>query len=209
MSGGEGVFRLLLLGLLAAFVAHRGYHSRTRARAESDTLTRRIPDRPRRIAAVFTGLALLASAVYVVNPSLLSRTALLLPAWLRWAGVTWAVAGFVLLQWAHAALAQNWSDVPRLLQGQTLTRTGPYRWARHPIYSAFLIILSAPLLITANWLVGVTWIVGTAVEVAGRVRYEDALLAESFGDDYRDYARHTGRLLPRLRRETAAYRAGD
>jgi protein-S-isoprenylcysteine O-methyltransferase Ste14 len=61
-----------------------------------------------------------------------------------------------------------------------------------------LLILSAPLLISSNWLIGLLWIAPTALEVASRIRYEEALLAEQFGDDYLEYMTHTGRLLPRL-----------
>jgi protein-S-isoprenylcysteine O-methyltransferase Ste14 len=192
------IYRLLLFMILAVCVAHRGYYTKKYGRPESDTMRSREKDATGKLADVLNLLALLTTAVYLVAPGWLAWAALPFPAWLRWAGVGVALIGFALLQWAHTALNRNWSDMPRLLRGQTLVTNGPYSRVRHPIYTAFLLILSAPLLISSNWLIGLLWIAPTALEVASRIRYEEALLAEQFGDDYLEYMTHTGRLLPRL-----------
>lgn len=192
------MFRILLMALLVFFVAHRGYYTKKYGRPESDIVTARGRSTTQSVANGLSLLALLATAVYLFAPQLLAWASLPFPLWLRWAGVGLAVVGFALLQWAHSALSRNWSDHPRLLAGQQLVTGGPYRWIRHPIYTAFLIILSAPLFLSANLLVGVAWIASTALEVVSRVGYEEALLAEQFGESYQAYASQTGRLLPRL-----------
>ena len=109
-----------------------------------------------------------------------------------------ALAGFVLLQWSQQTLGKNWSDDPRLVEGQQLIVSGPYRWIRHPIYAAFLLILGSLVLISANWLIGGLWIATTGLGVAGRMRTEEALMLSQFGEPYRAYMRRTGRLIPRL-----------
>jgi protein-S-isoprenylcysteine O-methyltransferase Ste14 len=195
---GDLAYRITLLLILGAFVAHRGYYTRKYSRPEADAVRSREKSTAQTVAGGLSALALLATAIYLIAPALVDWAALPFPGWLRWLGVGVALSGFALLQWAHHALSRNWSDRPRLLSGQALVTTGPYRWVRHPIYTAFLIILSAPLLLTANWLVGLLWIGSTALEVVSRVRYEEALLADAFGDDYNRYAAHTGRLLPRI-----------
>jgi protein-S-isoprenylcysteine O-methyltransferase Ste14 len=192
----ELIFRLLLLVLLVIFVAHRGYYTKKYRRSEAEILRVRENSTGQRAIALLNLVALLATAVYLIAPQWVAFAALPFATWLRWAGVGLAVGGFGLLQWAHTALGRNWSDTPRMLEGQSLVTGGPYRWVRHPIYTAFLLILSAPLLLSANWLVGLPWIAATALEVAGRVRFEEALMAERFGDDFRAYSAHTGRLLP-------------
>lgn len=194
-------FRLTLLVLLIAFVAHRGYYTKKYGRPENETLRSRENGTTQAAANALNLLALLTTAVYLIAPRWLEWAALPFPAWLRWAGAALALAGFALLQWAHVALSRNWSDQPRLLQGQMLVTDGPYRWIRHPIYTAFLLILSAPLFLSANWLVGSLWIAATALEISGRVRYEEKLLADTFGGDYQAYAARTGRLLPRFGRQ--------
>jgi protein-S-isoprenylcysteine O-methyltransferase Ste14 len=120
------------------------------------------------------------------------------PAWLRWTGVGIAVVGFILLQWAQNTLGKNWSDTPRLMKDQALITDGPYRWIRHPIYTAFLLILGATFFISANWMIGLSWFGMSAVEIISRIGFEESLMLESFGDQYRDYMHRTGRFLPKI-----------
>ena len=196
----ELVFRILLLGLFVAFIGHRGYYTKKFGQPDAATLKAREQSWAEQAANLLSVPALLATAAYIFFPAWMAWSAWPLPLWLRWSGVGIAAAGFTLLQWAHQALSKNWSDKPRLLQDQALITSGPYRWVRHPIYTPFLLILSAPFFLSANWFIGGLWIGLTAVEVFSRVRFEEALLAEHFGDQYRAYINSTGRLLPRLPR---------
>ena len=92
----------------------------------------------------------------------------------------------------------NWSDAPNLLEGQEMVASGPYRWIRHPIYAAFLLILGSLLLISANWFVGAMWIGMTSLDVASRMNAEEAMMLGQFGERYQAYMRRTGRLFPRI-----------
>ncbi len=193
-------FRVLLVILLVAFVAHRGYyHKKCRPLANGAAATEQgklIPTS----TTVIGVLGLLATIAYVVNPRLVAWSALPVPEWLRWMGVPLALVGFILLHWAQRALGRNWSDSPRLLKAQTLVMAGPYRAIRHPIYTAFLLILAAPFLLSANWFIGSMWLAMTSLEVFSRIRVEEALMISHFGEEYRRYKAVTGRLLPRLSR---------
>jgi protein-S-isoprenylcysteine O-methyltransferase Ste14 len=62
----------------------------------------------------------------------------------------------------------------------------------------FLLILGSTLLISANWLIGIAWLGMTALEVASRIGFEEQLMLEYFGQQYRDYMKRTGTLLPRI-----------
>ena len=73
--------------------------------------------------------------------------------------------------------------------GHQLVTTGPCRWLRHPIYSAFLLILSAPLLLSANWLVGGLWLGMTCLDVAARIHTQEALLLQRYSELYRAHCR--------------------
>jgi protein-S-isoprenylcysteine O-methyltransferase Ste14 len=151
-----------------------------------------------KIASLIFLLALASSLIYIIYPPFIDWAALPLPDWARWLGVAVAVGGFSLLEWSHRALGQNWSDQPRVTQGQQLVQNGPYRWVRHPIYTAFLLILGSTLLIASNGLVGGLWILAVSLDISPRMRYEETVLLAKFGEGYRSYMQRTGRLLPRL-----------
>ncbi len=192
------IFRAILALLIIGFVAHRGIYTRKVQHAPEAVLDQPGLGRASRLAGLLALPALAATVVYVLAPTWLSWSALPLPIWIRWLGVGVALGGFALLQWAQQSLGMNWSDAPRVVAGQSLVASGPYRWIRHPIYAAFLLILGSPLLISASWLVGALWIGMTGLDVAARISTEEALMLGRFGEQFRDYRLKTGRLLPRL-----------
>jgi protein-S-isoprenylcysteine O-methyltransferase Ste14 len=181
---------------------HRGYYHRKSDPAEAETLRRREEGLASRVAGLLSLLGLIAAAVYIFYPAWMAWAALPLPAWLRWTGIGIALAGFALLQWAQTTLGKNWSSTPRLLKNQALVTSGPYRLMRHPIYTAFLLIMSATLFLSANWFVGLAWIGMVTLDGISRIRIEEAMMMEAFGDEYRAYMRRTGRFLPRLSRSS-------
>lgn len=194
----ELIFRLITLLLIVGFVAHRGYYTRKLGDAAEEALAQREKTGIFRAVNVLFTFAFISTLVFLVIPQWAAWASLPLPIWLRWAGVGLALLGFGLLQWAQNTLGRNWSDTPRLIDGQVLITDGPYRWARHPIYSAFLLILGSTLFITASWFVGSMWIGATLLEVTWRTGIEEGMMVERFGDQYRAYMGETGRFAPRL-----------
>ena len=193
----EAVFRIILPGLIIAFVTHRGYYIRKHGK-EENTLKKRAEGWVSKLAGILGLAGFVAILAYVIQPDWLSWATLSLPLWLRWTGVGIALLGFALLQWAQNTLGKSWSDTPRMIREQPLVTSGPYQFIRHPIYAAFILILGSTLLVSANWFIGLTWIGMTALEIASRIGFEEALMLEYFGEQYREYMKRTGRLLPRL-----------
>lgn len=193
----ETVFRVILPVVLIAFALHRGYYVRKHG-PEENTLKKRSEDWTSKLAGLLGIAGFAAVLAYVIQPGWLSWAALSMPVWLRWAGVGGALSGFALLQWAQNTLGKSWSDTPRMIAGQALVSSGPYRYIRHPIYAAFLLILGSLFFISANWLIGLTWIGMTLLEIAARMAFEEALMVEYFGEQYREYMQKTGRVLPRF-----------
>jgi protein-S-isoprenylcysteine O-methyltransferase Ste14 len=193
----ETIFRIILPALIISFAVHRGYYVRKQGE-EQNTLKKREAGLASKIAGLLGMLGFVAILLYTINPGWLAWSSMPLPLWMRWAGVGMALLGFALLQWAQNTLGKNWSDTPRMIKEQSLITSGPYQYIRHPIYTAFLLILGSTFLISANWLVGLVWIGMTVLEVASRIGFEENLMLEYFGDQYREYMKRTGRLLPKL-----------
>jgi protein-S-isoprenylcysteine O-methyltransferase Ste14 len=194
----QTIFRIILPALIIAFAAHRGYYVRKHGE-EQNMLQKREEGLVSKIASLLGLIGFVAVAAFVINPAWLSWASLSLPVWQRWIGVGIALLGFAFLQWSQNTLGKNWSDTPRMLKEQSLVTSGPYRFIRHPIYTAFLLILGSTLLISANWLIGFAWIGMTVLEVVSRIGFEENLMLEYFGEQYREYMERTGRLLPRIK----------
>ncbi|HSL31636.1 MAG TPA: isoprenylcysteine carboxylmethyltransferase family protein [Anaerolineales bacterium] len=193
----EAILRILLPLLLVTFAMHRGYYVRKHG-PEQDTLKKREEGWTSRIAGILGLLGFIAVLIYAIHPGWLAWASLPVPLWLRWTGIGVAFLGFGLLQWAQNTLGRNWSDTPRMIKEQALVISGPYQFIRHPIYTAFLLILSSLLLVSSNWLIGLAWISMAVIEIASRIGFEEQLMLENFGDRYRAYMERTGRLLPRI-----------
>jgi protein-S-isoprenylcysteine O-methyltransferase Ste14 len=194
----ETVFRIIIPALIAAFVAHRGYYTRKYGVSDKDTLKKREDGLAAAIGGLLALAGLIAMVLYATAPELTNWASLRFPLWLRWAGVGLALSGFALLQWAQNTLGKNWSDAPRMMKGQSFITNGPYRFIRHPIYTAFILILGSTLFISSNWLIGFAWLGMPVLETASRIGFEESLMIEYFDDRYREYIRRTGSLFPRL-----------
>jgi protein-S-isoprenylcysteine O-methyltransferase Ste14 len=196
----ETVFRVIVPGLLIAFAVHRGYYVKTHSKPEEETLKKREEGLLSRMAGLLGVIGWLSVVAYAIHPGWITFANLPFPIVLRWLGVGMAILGFALLQWAQITLGKSWSDTPRMMKEQALVTRGPYRVIRHPIYTAFLAILGSLLFISSNWLIGLCWIGMTSLEILSRIQYEETIMSEYFGEQYRDYMKKTGRLLPRLNR---------
>jgi protein-S-isoprenylcysteine O-methyltransferase Ste14 len=193
----ETIFRIILPLLIVAFITHRGYYTKKAARPENDTLKKREEGFVTKLAGILSLIGFVAMIAYVINPQWLAWASLPFPLWLRWLGVGIALTGFALLQWAQVTLGRSWSDTPRMMKEQALITSGPYQFVRHPIYTAFILILGSTLFISSNWLIGLTWAGMTVLDIASRIGFEESLMLEYFGEQYQEYMKNTGRLLPK------------
>jgi protein-S-isoprenylcysteine O-methyltransferase Ste14 len=75
---------------------------------------------------------------------------------------------------------------------------GVYRYVRHPMYTSFFLLALAQLLLIPNWLAGGAGLIAVLVLYLFRVRREESMMAEQFGDAYRAYCEKTARIIPWL-----------
>jgi len=139
----------------------------------------------------------LACLAFLIQPRWVDFAHLDAPAWVRLIGVPVAMAGIALFGWMfrHLGLNVTSTSIPR--DNARLVTSGPYRWVRHPMYSAALILVAAAALLTANLVVAIGGILMFAL-LAARSRLEEQRLIGKFGDAYRAYQHSTGRFLPRF-----------
>ncbi len=99
---------------------------------------------------------------------------------------------------AHADLGRNWSPSLEVTQEQKLVTEGIYHTLRHPIYSAMFLLTIAQALLLQNWLAGLAGFVSYIPIFLTRIPREEQMMLDQFGEQYREYQKHTGRILPRL-----------
>jgi protein-S-isoprenylcysteine O-methyltransferase Ste14 len=105
------------------------------------------------------------------------------------------IASGILGVWARRMLGRNWSGAITVAEDHELIRTGPYRFVRHPIYSAMLGMFVGTAIVSGEWhaLIGVVLL---AIAYARKIRLEEASLRAVFGGAYEEYSRTTRALLP-------------
>jgi len=113
-----------------------------------------------------------------------------------WLGMLLAFGSLVMFRLTHKALGHFWSVSLDVRERHILVTNGIYRYVRHPMYTAFWLWAIAQALLLPNWVAGFAAIIGFGVLFFGRVRREEQLMLESFGDDYRKYMARTYRLVP-------------
>lgn len=137
---------------------------------------------------------------YILFPEALAWGALPFLPWLRLAGAFLGILALSWFVWIHQTLGNNLSVRLRIKDSQYLVTDGPYRWVRHPMYTAFYVLHVAAFLLTANWFIGVTWMAGLTAIILLRVKREEEMLLLRFGDKYVTYMKQTGRFVPHINR---------
>ncbi|NHJ84423.1 MAG: isoprenylcysteine carboxylmethyltransferase family protein [Asgard group archaeon] len=117
------------------------------------------------------------------------------PLALRFVGLGLGIGSLIFFYIVHFYLGRNFSYTLRLRDNHTLVTSGPYRFIRHPMYSAFILFHTSFFLITQNWFFGIVWIGGLIIILLLRVNKEEEMLIEVFGDKYSDYKKRTGSLF--------------
>ena len=114
------------------------------------------------------------------------------------AGVSCFSVGLWLFYRSHADLGANWSVTLQVREQHRLVMQGVYRRVRHPMYAALFLYSIGQAFVIPNWVAGPSYLLAFGALFALRVRVEERLMLEQFGDDYADYTARTKRLIPGL-----------
>ncbi|HZS07664.1 MAG TPA: isoprenylcysteine carboxylmethyltransferase family protein [Blastocatellia bacterium] len=112
-------------------------------------------------------------------------------------GLAVQVGSALLAVWARRHLGRNWSGAITAKVDHQLIRTGPYRFVRHPIYSAMLGMFLGTAVVSGE-LHGLLALVIIAVAYWRKIRIEEQHLRNVFGAEYDDYRKRSWALIPGL-----------
>jgi protein-S-isoprenylcysteine O-methyltransferase Ste14 len=193
----ENFFRLIFAFLVIAVLGTRLYGHlkagtfRGQRRSYDEGLLTRIM----RPLPILIGIG---TVLYIAAPHLMAWSSVNLPLWLRFASLPLGLLVIAGMAWVHSSLSKNFSGKLEIRSDHTLVTKGPYRWVRHPMYTAVIALFLVVFLLTANWFIGIGGLLIVGAVIVARTPKEEAMLIETFGDSYREYMKRTPRYLPRV-----------
>lgn len=108
--------------------------------------------------------------------------------WALYVSTVFVIIGIVVRMWASGFILKN----------EQLATNGPYALVRHPLYTGNIIVVYAFAGGSGVWW---TFVVATAFLLfyyPTAIEYEDRKLHGIFGDTWKDFAKNTPALVPRL-----------
>jgi len=136
-----------------------------------------------RIVAFFVRRRVTLGFVVALAALLMAR-----PTWVTWtAGLVIACAGEMLRIWAAGHLDK----------GREVTRSGPYRWTRHPLYVGSSIIALGVVIASRSLVVALIGAAYVGITIPMAIRAEEAFLRRTFGATYDLYQRREAPPMPR------------
>ena len=115
----------------------------------------------------------------------------------REAGIAICYLGLGLAIWSRRTLGDNWSSTVNLKQGHELVERGPYRFVRHPIYSAIL-LMSLGTAVAFDRLSCFIGLVPLFLGFWIKLLQEEALMTRQFPEEYPRYKARVRALVPFL-----------
>lgn len=102
------------------------------------------------------------------------------PTWASWrVGLVVAIAGEAIRVWAAGHLEKS----------REVTRSGPYRWTRHPLYLGSSVIALGIVIASRSLALGIVAAVYLTATITAAIRTEEAFLRGAFGGAYDQYRR--------------------
>jgi protein-S-isoprenylcysteine O-methyltransferase Ste14 len=194
----ENIFRILAGVIL---ITGMGISTYFRLKADKETgekISRKVDGSVMMNFIKIGGLILwLSPFVYLINPAWMAWSSIGLPEWVRWLGVGLGLIGVFGVYWLFSSIGSGISPTSATREKHVLSTKGPYKYIRHPLYTFGSSLFISFGMMADNWfiaLLGILAFIGMAV----RTPKEEANLIEKFGDEYREYMKHTGRFLPKL-----------
>jgi len=118
--------------------------------------------------------------------------------WLNYAGIVIILVGLTIRWLAILTLRRFFTIDVAIAREHEIIQKGLYAHIRHPSYTGSLLSFFGLGLAFANWL---STLIITAPILAAflyRIKIEEAVMLDAFGEKYLAYCKHTSRLIPRI-----------
>jgi protein-S-isoprenylcysteine O-methyltransferase Ste14 len=198
----ETFYRILFVALYALFFGVRGYYRFAKPKRQEPAEVKERKEFGK--AEVVVSVAILgylgSIVLYLLNQPWFAWSQISdYPEFARWIGFLLALVSVPFLWWIHKTLDRQYSPCLQIKESHLLITDGPYANVRHPMYTVLNTFSFGVSLLTANLL-----IIGFAVLIILPfpfiARKEEQMLLDTFGEEYSEYMKRTGRFFPRIKK---------
>jgi protein-S-isoprenylcysteine O-methyltransferase Ste14 len=113
-------------------------------------------------------------------------------------GLAIVLLGIALRQWSVLTLGKFFTVQVQVTSEQTVVDGGPYRWVRHPSYTAIIMSFVGIGVALENWLALLVLFVVPTIGLVARIRVEERVLLEALGAPYQEFSATRARLIPKV-----------
>ena len=111
-------------------------------------------------------------------------------------GIVILLLGSFLRRVCFKTLGEHFTGDVRATANQPVIQTGPYRFVRHPSYTAGMLMFLGVGLALTSWVSTALLLLGTVIGYVYRVRVEERALLAEIGEPYAEFMRTRKRFIP-------------
>jgi protein-S-isoprenylcysteine O-methyltransferase Ste14 len=188
-------WRITLLVVALATVALRAYFH-VKAGTHKEPVVSKTEGRLSGIVRTTLGFsARFIVVIWCLAPRALAFADLAAPFAVRIVGVVIGVVGVLMLAWVHHTLGRAFSPTLVVRDNAPLVQSGPYARIRHPMYTAFAMVVAGATLVSANVVVGILSVAAVTYVMIVRTPKEEAMMRNAHGAAWDDYVKRTRKFL--------------
>jgi len=111
-------------------------------------------------------------------------------------GVALMILGSLLRRWCFRTLGQYFTGDVKARADQPVIRTGPYRYVRHPSYTAGIMMFTGIGLALGSWFSFLLITIASIATYWYRVTIEERALLGTIGEQYASFMKERKRFIP-------------
>jgi len=115
----------------------------------------------------------------------------------RWPGLVLCGLGYTLVFWSGVALGRMYSQEVTIQEGHQLITKGLYHYIRHPRYLGVIMLALGESFLFRSW-IGLLATIPVCGMLLYRIKDEEAVLHQEFGEEWEAYCKRSWRLIPHL-----------